>query len=153
MVDPIDRFLVFRLARFVEHIDFSASSAMPKGSAARRGTPMRAFFAAISNIMSGWGAERTTVATAAPLAGPARLAVDSQMDRLAAVLGSAQERTRAIASAHAMAREKLQAADYALDRLFDELHAVMPKTNRAKLAPVAVIVPAPIDIRRRRLAA
>jgi len=114
---------------------------------------MRAFFAAISRYMSGWVAERTTTAVTAPVAGPARLAVDSQMDRLAAVLGSAQERTRAIASAHAMAREKLQAADYALDRLFDELHSVMPKATRAKLAPVAVIIPAPIDIRRRRLAA
>lgn len=114
---------------------------------------MRAFFTAISRVMTGWVAERTVPAVAVPVSGPARLTADSQMDRLAAVLGSAQERTRAIASAHAMAREKLQAADYALDRLFDELQSVMPKATRAKIAPVVVIVPVPVDIRRRRLAA
>jgi hypothetical protein len=114
---------------------------------------MRAFFAAISELISGWVAERPAVAAVSPVAGPARLSLDSQVNRLTAVLGSAQERTRAIASAHAVAREKLQAADYALDRLLDELQSVMPKATRTKLAPVTVIVPAPIDIRRRRLAA
>jgi serine protease inhibitor ecotin len=79
--------------------------------------------------------------------------MDAQWQRVTGVLEQATGRAAAIAEAHAMARQTWQAADYALDRLMDDLSTVMAVPARAHARAFVPVVVQPVDIRRRRLAA
>jgi hypothetical protein len=81
-----------------------------------------------------------------------RLGFDAQVSRIASVGQRRAELNRSVLAAQALATEKIQAADYALDRMLDELRSVMDV--RPRTPQLTVVVPVrPVEIRRRRLAA
>jgi hypothetical protein len=92
----------------------------------------------------------TTPIEAAPAVpapvGPSLLSGEAQWGRVASVLETAVQRTSAMRSAHALARDNLQAAEYALDRLLDELADVMVVKPRSVVAPVATLPGRPVAI-------
>lgn len=99
----------------------------------------------------------TTPVAAAPLATtPAAsvyLTAEAQWMRVASVLEGSVQRTSAMRAAHNLARDNLQAAEYALDRLIDELSDVMTVRTPAHMASVTRLPIRPSDRSRRRLAA
>lgn len=80
--------------------------------------------------------------------------LDGHWSRVIAVVDQAAQRTASAMQAQARALESLQAADYALDRLFEDLSDVMAiRPRRAVAMPVAVVAPRRTDLRQRQLAA
>lgn len=114
---------------------------------------MRTVFAGIRHWLSAPFGRRRSGVEATGQGIPACLSTDAQWARMVAILDCAAQRTAAAASSHALALEKLQAADYALDRMLDGLAGVMEIRPRMQSAAISSFPARPVDIRRRRLAA
>lgn len=81
-----------------------------------------------------------------------RLGLDAQWDRAATVVSKAIADTHAVRLTQQAAAEKLDVADYALERLMDELEGVMRvKPNSASVTQLSLVPtakPTPSDIAR-----
>lgn len=83
------------------------------------------------------------VAKPAPIIVPksSQIDLDGQWKRVTGQVDSALARSKAVASAQATAIEKLDAAEYAFDRLLEELSAAMTVTPRAVTTATLLAMP------------
>jgi hypothetical protein len=76
-----------------------------------------------------------------PHANPPIRGIDAQWSAVVRRVDAAIATTQAVADAHRAAIEKIDAADYALNRLFEELRDVMPNLAETSRMPVMIAFP------------
>lgn len=99
-------------------------------SSTTRNTRQKFFATRILSIISlGFisGAGSSTKKTTHPnVNAPARIPLATQFERAAQAVSTAVTQAEAIQTLHAETMQQLDATEYALHRLFDEIHSVMP---------------------------
>ena len=125
------------------------------GSAAGKGhLLMRAIIDLVAKVADFFWRDRSSARSATAVYPTAGEAIDGHWSRVVAVVDQAAQRTANVMQAQARALESLQAADYALDRLLEDLSEVMAvRPRKAAVLPVAVMAPRRADFRQRQLAA
>ncbi len=115
---------------------------------------MRAIIDFVAKVSDFFWRDRSPAHTTGAVYPTAGDALEGHWSRVVAVVDQAAQRTANVMQAQARALESLQAADYALDRLLEDLSDVMAVRPRMSAAvPVAVMAPRRADIRHRQLAA